>query len=87
MRRERPDRIFALVSALTAIARVRADAATWRKVMVVLTACAKAGRPDLAYPGVRLLLQDPPAGAKLPNDTAEAFHKLMVKSGKWAADA
>ena len=83
--RERPDRIFALVSALTAISRVRADAATWRKVMVVLTACAKAGRPDLAYPGVRLPLQDPPAGASLPNDTAEAFQKLMVKSGKWAA--
>ena len=82
---ERPDRIFALTSALVAIAQMRHDKATWRKVMVALTACAKAGRPDLAYPGARQLLQEVPDGAELPDGTAKAFADLMVKTGKWAA--
>ena len=82
---ERPDRIFALTSALVAIARIRGDKASWRKVMVALTACAKAGRPDLAYPGARQLLQEIPDGAELPDGTAQAFADLMVRTGRWAA--
>lgn len=82
---QRPDRIFALTSALVAIARIRGDKRTWQKVMVALTACAKAGRPDLAYPGARQLLQQIPDGAELPDGTVKAFADLMAKSGKWAA--
>ena len=81
----RPDRIFALTSALVAIARIRGDKRTWRKVMGALTACAQAGRPDLAYPGARQLLQQVPDGAELPDGTVEAFADLMTRTGRWAA--
>jgi len=81
----RPDRIFALTSALTAIARMRGDKRTWKAVMVALTGCAKAGRPDLAYPGARQLLNSIPEGAELPENTDKAFADLLAKTGKWAA--
>lgn len=84
---DRPDRIFALTSALTAIARMRGDKRTWTGAMTALTACAAAGRPDLAYPGARTLLQKLPADAKLPTGTVEAFGDLLQKTGKWEAKA
>lgn len=81
----RPDRIFALTSTLVAIVHMRNNKSTWGKAMVALTACAKAGLPDLAYNGVRQLLRMVPEGAELPDDTAEAFGDLMIKTGKWQA--
>jgi hypothetical protein len=82
---ERPDRIFALMASITAIAKMRGDKKTWESVMKVIVACAKAGRPDLGYPGARVLLQDPPQGAKTPAAAIEAFSDLFSRSGRWQA--
>jgi MoxR-like ATPase len=81
----RPDRIFALMSALTAIARMRGDKRTWTAAVGAMTACAAAGRPDLAYPGARALLQKVPTGCSVPTATVKAFGELLQKTGKWAA--
>ena len=83
--RSRPDRIFALTSALVALARFRADKRTWARALRALTACAAANRPDLAYPGVRTLLQEVPDGASVPDETVAAFRPLMAATGRWAA--
>jgi hypothetical protein len=53
--------------------------------MRVLVDCAAAGRPDLAYPGGRSLLNAIPEGAKCPRAAVEAFADLMRRSGRWAS--
>ena len=80
----RPDRIFALMASVVGLVRVRGDKGTWEKGMRVLVACAEAGRPDLAYPGARSLLNVVPEGAKCPQAAVEAFADLMRRSGRWA---
>jgi len=81
----RPDRIFALMSAVVAVAAIKGDKSTWERAMVVMTACAESGRPDLAYPGARTLFQRVPDGAKIPRATTEAFSGLLERIGRWAA--
>jgi hypothetical protein len=82
----RPDRIFALMSSISAIARMRGDKATWESVIAVVVACAQSGRPDLGYPAARGLLQDPPKGAKVPAGAVDAFADLFAKTGRWQAN-
>ncbi|MBW4079621.1 MAG: AAA domain-containing protein [Acidobacteria bacterium] len=82
----RPDRIFALVASLVAIAKMRGDATTWEKAVNAIVACATSGRPDLGYSGARMLLQDPPKGAQVPAEAISAFGNLFTKSGKWKAN-
>ena len=53
--------------------------------MRVLVSCAEAGRPDLAYPGARSLLNVIPEGAKCPQAAVRAFSELMQRSGRWAS--
>ncbi|MHB8318062.1 MAG: ATP-binding protein [Acidimicrobiales bacterium] len=81
----RPDRVFALMSAVVAVAVMKDDKDVWVAVMNVMTKCAESGRPDLAYPGARTLFQRVPAGAKVPAATSEAFSGLLEKIGRWAA--
>jgi hypothetical protein len=82
----RPDRIFALMASVTAIARMRGDKKTWESVMAVVVKCAESGRPDLGYPGARSLLQAPPKDAKVPTGAVEAFAELFSKTGRWQTD-
>jgi len=81
----RPDRIFALMMSLTAIAQSRGDKRTWEAVMEVSTKCAQAGKPDLAYPTARTLMASRPDGSAVPSRTVEAFGDLFEKMGRWAA--
>ena len=83
----RPDRIFALTSAVSALALSHGTKTMWQEAVAVLTACAKAGRPDLAYPGARSLFQRVPDGAKVPKDTTDAFADLLQRIGRWAEAA
>ena len=83
---ERPDRIYALVLSLTAIARIRGDATTWTQAVNALTMCAAKGRPDLAYPGMRNLMQHMPDGVKVPKATITAFQDLFTSTGRWKAE-
>jgi len=84
---ERPDRIFALMSAVVAIAKMRADKKTWESVFEVIVSCAEANRADLGYPGARALLQNPPKGAEAPVSAIAAYRNLFTKTGKWKAPA
>jgi len=81
----RPDRIFALMMAVTAIAHARGDKGTWERVMGVMSKCASSGKPDLAYPAARSLMDAQPKGARVPEGTVQAFGDLFKKMGRWAA--
>jgi len=84
--KSRPDRIYALLEAVTAIA-IGADARTWDKAAVVMVACAKAGKPDLALPSVARLVKAKPNGTELPQALRDAFQDLMYRTGLHARQA
>lgn len=81
----RPDRIYALLSALTAIASSSGKPATWTAAMKAVVACATAGRPDLGFGAARLLMHERPEGATMPPGANDAFKDVMVRTGRWAA--
>lgn len=78
---ERPDRLFALVTAVRGIAMSSGDVKDWKKGMAVLVACAEGGKPDVAAPGARQMLRDMPSAAKMPRGTREAFGPMMERIG------
>ena len=82
---DRPDRLFALTTALTALALNDAVPDAWAKSLVVLTACATGGKPDVATPAARTLLNRIPRGKRIPVATREAFSDLFERTGKFAA--
>lgn len=84
-KKERPDRLFALTTAVTAIAVTEAVPDAWTKAVNVLTACAEGGRPDVAMPGARTLLNRIPKGKALPAAAKAAFSDLLARTGRWAA--
>ena len=81
----RPDRIFALLGAVSAIVLSRGDKATWERGMAVVTACAAAGRPDVAHPATSAMLRSIPKGARPSPATVRAFSSLFSRMGTWAA--
>lgn len=84
---ERPDRVFALLNAVQALAVLDGDKATWRKALAVTVSCAKAGRPDVAMPAARVLANSPHAADGIPAAFREAFAELFVRTGQVAAGA
>ena len=84
--KSRPDRIYALLEAVTAIA-VGNDARTWGKAVAVMVACAKAGKPDLALPSVARLVHAKPKDMELPQALRDAFEDLMYRAGLHARQA
>lgn len=84
---ERPDRVFALLNAVQALAVIDGDKATWRKALAVTVACANAGRPDVAMPAARVLANSPHAADGIPAAFREAFAELFVRTGQVAAAA
>ena len=82
---ERPDRLFVLVGAVTALTLMRGDRKSWERGMAVLTACARGGKPDAAYPSATTLLSNIPAGARPTEADREAFAELFRRAGRWAA--
>lgn len=79
----RPDRIFALLSSVVAIATTTPK--RWQDAIAVMTACASAGHPDLAWSGTSTLLNNAPADATIPPETATAFSDIMVHLERWSA--
>lgn len=84
---ERPDRLFALTSGVTALALTRGDAKSWEQAVRALTMCAENGKPDVALPGMRSLLSNMPADAKATKATQAAFGDLFRRTGQWAPAA
>lgn len=84
---ERPDRVFALLGAITTLATLEGDARTWRKALRVTVACARAGRPDVAMPAARALANAEHAHDGVPADFKAAFADLFARTGQVAAAA
>jgi len=84
--KSRPDRIYALLEAVTAIA-LSGEAGTWSKAVAVMVACAKAGKPDLALPSAGRLVSAKPAGVEVPKSLRDAFTDLMYRTGLYAKAA
>jgi hypothetical protein len=81
---ERPDRLFALMQAVTSLGLTDQD--LWKKALIVMAACADGsgkgrGKPDAALPGAEKLLNNRPAGVKAyPARVQEAFKDLLSKT-------
>lgn len=84
---DRSDRIFALLGAITTLATLEGDAATWRKALKVVIACAVAGRPDVAMPAARHLANSEHANNGLPAAFKDAFSDLFQRTGQVALAA
>lgn len=87
---ERPDRLFALVGAVSTLTRLRladnkSDTNVWEKGMAVMVACATGGRPDAATPSVRTLVNLRPKDAKLTSEMRDAFAPILQRMGRLAA--
>jgi len=86
---DRPDRLFALASSIVALVTYSAGdpkehSKMWAAATDALTACARAGRPDVAYPAVRQLLASPPAKLPAMGALQSAFADLLGRQGRWA---
>lgn len=84
-KRERPDRLFALMQAVTALAL--ANRKLMPKAAKLAAACARDGRPDVSLPAVRKLAAadgDAFFGAMTDRDRQE-FARLFEATGQWAA--
>lgn len=84
-RGERPDRLFATLNSVAALALSRGDKATWEQAMDVFTYSADNGRKDTALPAVRMLFNAMPQGATIRTKTEQAFADIFRKSGRFAA--
>lgn len=82
---ERPDRLFTLVSSVTALAIIREDEQTWTDAMRVMISCAAADRPDVAMNATRALMNRKPAKARTPDGLQDAFRELFERGGRWGA--
>lgn len=82
---DRPDRLFALVGSIGALARVRGDKRTWERAAKVMVACAKGGKPDVAVPTTRHLLNHRPEGCSPSAAMREAFAPMFTQMDRWAA--
>lgn len=85
--RERPDRLFALIHGIASLVVMRQDKATWEKSTRAFTACANAHKADVALPGVRAILNNMPADAKVPAALRDSFADLFQRTGAWQAAA
>ena len=81
---ERPDKLFALLGSITALAQSRGDRTTWEQAMAVMSAAAENGKADLAIPGTTALANHIPTGATIPRRIRAAFGDLMTRR-TWAA--
>jgi hypothetical protein len=81
---ERPDKLFALLGSVTALAQSRGDRGTWEQAIAVMSAAAENGKADLAIPGATALVNRIPAGASIPRRARAAFGDLMTRR-TWAA--
>ncbi|MPV50052.1 ATP-binding protein [Pseudactinotalea sp. HY160] len=78
---ERPDRLFALVTSVRALAVADGKAKTWEQAMGVMVACAEGGKPDVATPGARALGGQMPKGALMPAEARDAFGEVFARLG------
>lgn len=78
----RPDRLFALVTAITVLTLAKGDKATWRKGVDALIACADGKRPDVALHSARVLLSKANDMGGVPKGALAAFGDLLATVGR-----
>ena len=76
----RPDRVWAVLSGVTAWAAARATVEAWRSAWGPLVAAAEAGAPDVAGAAARTLARARPANAAVPR-AARRFAPMLVAAG------
>ncbi|GAB3175983.1 hypothetical protein GCM10027059_50150 [Myceligenerans halotolerans] len=79
---ERPDRLFGLLNAVSALVDLDGSVNRWRQGMDVVTACAGAGRPDVAMPVARRMANHAHARRGLPREFRAAFADLFTRTGQ-----
>ncbi|WP_375000092.1 ATP-binding protein [Aeromicrobium sp. CTD01-1L150] len=84
---ERPDKLFALVSAVSGLAVLRGDEKSWTAGIEALIACAEASKADVAMAGMRSLMAAMPDGATVPRSARQAFSDLFQHTGAWSSAA
>jgi hypothetical protein len=83
----RPDKLFAVVSAVSHLAISRGDTDTWLQAVTVMEVCAENDRPDVALPSMRNLVAKMPKDALLPSTARNHFSDLFEKAGILTAAA
>lgn len=81
-KRERPDRLFALITSVTALATMRDSKDAYTAAFEVMGACAAGDRPDVAAPGVIRLARTMPQGVMIPARVADKFSDLLSRIGR-----
>jgi hypothetical protein len=77
---DRPDRVWAVLSAVIGWATARGTAESWRDAWGPLLAAAENGAPDVAAAAARTLGRSRPATASVPK-AARRFHPILVAAG------
>lgn len=78
---DRPDRLYVLAGSITALCRSTGDKGTWIKAMKAMNHAATRDRADVAWPGVRSLLEVKPRDVGVPTETVDAFGPLLAEVG------
>lgn len=78
---DRPDMLFAIVSAVSHVAVHRGDLETWNKAVRVMEVAAENDRPDVALPSMKALVGKMPKGAELTPTVRKHFTSIFERAG------
>lgn len=78
---DRPDRVWAVLSAVVGWAASAGTAGAWRDAWRPLLAAAEAGAPDVAAAAARPLAQCRPASARVPAGVRTRFAPILAAAG------
>ena len=84
---DRPDRVWAVLSAVVGWAASAGTAEAWRKAWGPLLAAAEAGAPDVSAAAARPLAQCRPASARVPATVRARFAPVLAAAGLSGAGA
>lgn len=84
---DRPDRVWAVLSAVVGWAASAGTVEAWRKAWGPLLAAAEAGAPDVSAAAARPLAQCRPASARVPAGVRARFAPVLVAAGLAEAGA
>lgn len=78
---DRPDRVWAILSAVVGWAANAGTVDAWRRAWGPLLAAAEAGAPDVAAAAARPLAQCRPVTARVPAAVRDRFSSVLVAAG------
>lgn len=84
---DRPDRVWAILSAVVAWAASKGTKTAWREAWGPLLACAAYGAPDVAAAAARTLGRIRPADTAPPAQVRDVFGPILAATGLGSKDA